>query len=378
MNRISPRPDIAVPSERHVKDGDRSSTASRFAFLVPGDIDRVSGGYAYARALLREWAAAGDTVDLIALPGDFPDPSEASLKETARILGTMPSTMPMLVDGLAYGALPADIIAPVRAPITVLLHHPLGLESGLSDARAKALLATEKAALCHARHVVVTSAHTAREVERLFAVSSEKITVALPGTAKRERGSRRASPPVILSVASITPRKGHADLIAALAEISDLEWTASFIGSKAFDPGYAAEIESAVAAAGLSHRITLTGEVSADALDQAFANASLFALPSHYEGYGMAFAEAMSAGLPIVGCRAGAVPDVVPPDAGFLVEPGDRNALATALRTLLTDTHAARRMGDMAFAHAASLPDWTATSRIVRQAVLTEGAMNDR
>jgi glycosyltransferase involved in cell wall biosynthesis len=83
-------------------------------------------------------------------------------------------------------------------------------------------------------------------------------------------------------------------------------------------------------------------------------------LPSHHEGYGMALAEASARGLPIVSTTGGAIPDTVPPDAGILVPPGDVDALAEALRRLLTDPGARLRLREAGLAARTRLPGWPA------------------
>ena len=114
-----------------------------------------------------------------------------------------------MIDGLAYGALPADVIARVRASIVALVHHPLCLEAGLTKARQDALYILEKDALALARRIIVTSGVTARTLVSDFAVPDGKITIAEPGTdpAPRAEGSSAARSSCSASARSCRARR---------------------------------------------------------------------------------------------------------------------------------------------------------------------------
>ena len=89
-----------------------------------------------------------------------------------------------------------------------------------------------------------------------------------------------------------------------------------------------------------------------------YAAADLFVLPSRFEGYGMAYAEAIAHGLPVVGTTAGAIPDTVPEGAGVLVPPDDVDALAAVLRRLIENPQQRQRLAEGAAAAAAQFPSW--------------------
>ena len=89
-----------------------------------------------------------------------------------------------------------------------------------------------------------------------------------------------------------------------------------------------------------------------------YDDADLFVLPSRFEGYGMAYAEAIAHGVPVVGTRAGAIPDTVPAGAGALVPPDDVDALAVVLRRLIESPAERKRLAAGARAAAAMFPTW--------------------
>lgn len=274
-----------------------------------------------------------------------------------------------MIDGLALGALPAERLAALGRPIVGLVHHPLSHETGLDPVVAARLAASERAALAVATVVVVTSPATARTLVDDFAVSAGKITVALPGTDPQPRapGSGHAPgvPLSILAVGTVIPRKGHDRLVAALGGLADRPWRLTIAGALDRDPTAAAALYAAIERAGIGDRVDLAGAVAPTRLAELYAAADVFALLSAFEGYGMAFAEALAAGLPIVGCDGGAVAETVPPEAGVLVAPGDAEAAAAALARLLDDPGHRRRMAAAARAAGARLPSWPAAAATI-------------
>jgi glycosyltransferase involved in cell wall biosynthesis len=335
-------------------------------FAIPGDITAKTGGYIYDRRIIDLLPEFGWRVHHLVLPGDFPAPSKASLAETERLLAdATPVGALLLIDGLAYGALPADLIARVKRRIVALVHHPLSLEAGISAARVAFFARSERDALGHAIHVVVTSPSTGELLARDFAVSPANITVAEPGTDPAPRARADADPPRLLSVGSVTEHKGHRVLMQALTQITDLPWESRIVGSLDRDAETVNFMRETAARNGLTDRIVFRGALGEAELDEEYAQARLFVLPSYFEGYGMAFTEAMTRGLPVVACAAGAVPKTVPADAGILVRPGDVTALAQALRRLLTNPKELETYAEAAWTHGQTLPRWRDTAERV-------------
>jgi glycosyltransferase involved in cell wall biosynthesis len=255
-------------------------------------------------------------------------------------------------------AIEARALAP-RCRLVALVHHPLALETGLGAGESAVLRTGERAALACARHVITTSPSTAQLLVADYAVPPERLSIVRPGTDRMATQPRVPGPVVdLLAVGSVVPRKGYDILVAALAKISDLAWRLIIAGDRERGAETAGRLDAEIARLGLSGRVTFAGAVAPQRLMQLYAAADLFVLPSRFEGYGMAYAEAIAHGVPVVGTRAGAIPDTVPAGAGVLVPPDDVDALAAVLRALIESPGERQRLAAGARAAATNFPSW--------------------
>jgi glycosyltransferase involved in cell wall biosynthesis len=145
-------------------------------------------------------------------------------------------------------------------------------------------------------------------------------------------------------------------LIAALARLDHLHWRLVIAGDRGRSAETSARLEADIARFGLADRVSLLGAVPSEQLTMLYAAADLFVLASRFEGYGMAYAEAIAHGVPVIGTNAGAIPETVPAGAGVLVPPDDVEALAAALRRLLENPDERERLA--VGARAVRFPSW--------------------
>jgi glycosyltransferase involved in cell wall biosynthesis len=339
-------------------------------FAIPGNIETATGGYAYDRRLLELLPTYGVPVRLLELPASFPAPSPADLAATERRLAASPRDAVLLIDGLAYGALPPDLIRRLERKVVALVHHPLSAETGLSEERRRALHESERAALALARHVVTTSPAMARTLASDYAVPPRKIRVAEPGTDPAARATGTGTPMQLLAVGAVSERKGYGVLVEALILLRALDWRLRIAGALDREPAAVASLKAAIHAASLDDRIALAGTVVPATLDRFYESADIFVMPSLFEGYGMVLAEAMSRGLPIVCTTGGASGETAPDGAALKVPPGDAPALSEAIASLLHSRKLRTRMADASWEAGRKLPTWNETARRVAAALL--------
>lgn len=345
-------------------------------FLIPGDLQTRTGGYGYDRRIIDGLRQAGWRVDVRQLDGSFPLPNDAALAHAETTLAAIPDDAVVLIDGLALGAMPAQVLRhAARLRIVALVHHPLAHETGLDPQTAAHLHASETAALTAVRHVVVTSRRTVAALAE-FSVAPDRISVVEPGT---DRAALAAGSPgnttELLCVASLTPRKGHRVLFEALARLRAHDWRLTCVGSIEREPASVAGLKDALRDLGIEARVVLAGEADGAQIGTFYDRSDVFVLPTFYEGFGMVIAEALARGLPVISTPTGGIAELVTPACGILVPAGDVAGWTDALGRMF-DAATRREFRRGAAARRATLPTWEDACRQMAAALARQGSLH--
>ena len=340
------------------------------ALIVPAPFDGVSGGYAYDRRMVAGLCEAGHTVRVLELEGVFPLADEGARKSVRAAWDSIAHGSRRIIDGLALPAFVGLDDALAARGAVGLIHHPTSLETGFSETDRAALSRAERRLLPKLARVIVTSELTAERLAADFGVDGDRIKVVVPGTDDAPRNSGSGGPACrILSIGTLVPRKGHDLLLRALARLFDLDWQLTIVGSPDRDPVHARELIALAEELGIARRVRFAGEMTGAALDALWHEADLFALATHWEGYGMAIAEALKRGVPVAVSAGGAAGNLVTPQSGVVTPEGDHNNLSKALRRLIFGVELRRAMADAAWQVGQTLPSWPTQVREFAQAL---------
>lgn len=369
--------------------------------VIPGPIDRTTGGTIYDRRMVEAAHAVGDQVTVVSLPGKFPRSlSEVDLQACRTALETVPDRATVCVDGLVLPSLSAELQSfAERCRLVTLIHHPTSLEPGLPASEREALWRAESAVINSAQRIICTSAYTARVLAER-GVSPKTLSVVAPGVdlprpthdsrethprSTHDRGAAHsggggahtqpappgaARPTRMLCVANLMQRKGLDYLIEALGQLRELNWAVTLVGSAEFEPRTAARLRQMVCARELESRVAFVGAQSEPDLDRLYREADIFVFPSLYEGYGMVLTEAAAHGLPIIATDGGAVPDTVAGLGADIVAAGDAEALADAMARFLTDPAHRARLAERSRTGRSRLQSWESVADSFRHRLL--------
>ncbi|MFC8780483.1 glycosyltransferase family 4 protein [Streptomyces nigra] len=341
-------------------------------FVMPGGVDdpaAPSGGNAYDRRVSLDLPGFGWQVHKHAVAGAWPRPEAAARAELARTLREFPDGTVVLLDGLVACGVP-EIVVPEaeRLRLAVLVHLPLGDETGLEPSVAVDLDARERTVLRAVDAVVATSDWAVRRLVSHHGLAPERVHVAAPGADIAPLASGTDGVSRLLCVAAVTPRKGQHRLVEALATVTDLPWRCSLVGGLNHDPEYVDGLRHLIARHGLTDRLVLAGPQAGAELDASYNSADLMVLTSYAETYGMAVTEALARGIPVLATDVGGVPEAVgrAPDGGvpgILVPPENPAAIAAELRGWFGEADVRRRLKAAARGRRAALNGWAGTAR---------------
>jgi len=279
-------------------------------------------------------------------------------------LAGIPDDSFVVVDGLALRDRSELFYAHTgRLRLVALVHLPQGCDPTLAPEQRLGAAATESALLQRFAMVIVTGRVSRAALVR-YGAAANRVVLVEPGADPAAIATGSVDDAVnVLCVATVSATKGHERLIQALARIRHLRWHLTCAGSLTRDIETARRVSRMIAAEGLEDRVTLTGELKEAALDRCYGGADVFALATQFETYGMAVAEALAHGVPVVSTRTGAIEELVGTQAGIVVEPGDDSAFGAALDTVIGDSEFRHRLRAGAIRARARLRTWDDAAR---------------
>ena len=343
----------------------RPEARAEVHFVVPDGIDnpeRPSGGNVYDRRLSDELPGCGWTVHEHPVPGAWPHPDQADRDGLDALLAGVPDDDLVLVDGLIASAAEGLVTTAGRLRVVVLLHMPEATEH------------VEPDVLGAAAGVIATSQWSRDWVITHYGLPSDRVWTAAPGVDPPSLAPGSRSGRNLLAVGPIVPAKGQDLLVAALAECADLDWACTLVGAVDLDRDFVTSLQAIATSSGIEDRLVFAGPLSSAALDELRSESDLMISASRREAYGMAVAEGLAAGLPVIATDVGGHGEAVGQAAdgtlpGMLVATDDLEGLVRGLRAFLTDPDLRANWRQAARSRSLNLPGWPDTARTVAVAL---------
>jgi glycosyltransferase involved in cell wall biosynthesis len=326
---------------------------------------------------LHEFTSATDVLEyVLTLTGCFSEPLTFTLRANT-IMRTRAGDFDVVHDNqsLGYGLL---AMMRRRIPLVATVHHPISRDRKVDLAAASW---RRKLSVARWYSFVPMQARVARRIPVVLAVAgasaadsvadfdldpAQMRVVPLGVDTELFAPTDARVPGRIVAIASADrPLKGVVHLLEALAKLRTEHDVELQLVSN-LEPGGATERR--IAELGLTDAVTVVSGVSDADLASLLASAEIMCVPSLYEGFSLPTVEAMSCGTPVVASRAGALPEVVgTDDAGasecaLLVEPGDSEALAAAMRELIESPETRARLGAAGRRRALERYSWTSVA----------------
>ena len=329
-------------------DPDRPGGRVTVTFLVGAHRPGTSGGDRYNARLIAAGDDAGYDLQVV----------------HRRWYPRLPDADVVVVDSLEAWKTGLPLRRRPRPPTVALVHQvPGGVDGRRPVRRIRAILDVLAYRACDV--LVTTGSVVTDDLRRRGLPGIEQIEPGcdLPAGRARPplRGSRRLG---LLLVGHWLPNKGIVDAVEALSRLPADVATLHLVGRTDLDAAYTAAVRQRIGAHALEDRVTIHGPLDPEHVAALCAAADGFVFPSRVEAYGTVVAEALAAGLPVIGWRAPHLAALVDDGVeGLLVEPGDVDALGRAIARVACDDALRGRLAAGARRRGCSLPRWCATTR---------------
>jgi glycosyltransferase involved in cell wall biosynthesis len=343
------------------------------SLVTLGNPQRLTGGYLYHRRMAELAPRFNARLDFVSFPDlPFPLPLAAGPSVLRRVRRS--GAHVVVLDSIAAEDVSLwSALLRSGPPIVGMLHQPPG---GIDHGAMRATLGTwlDRLAYRHMRRVMVASEALGDELEaaglpraRMLVVPPGRDVATAAGQEIEARQGRRAA---FLCVANWIERKGIHPLLEAFARLPADAATLHLAGDTNADRGYARTVWNRLRKSDLTGRVVVHGPVPRETVAALYRAADVFVLPSTREPYGTVYGEAMAAGLPVVGWRAGNLPHLAEDGReGIIVPPGDIEALARALAMLAGDEELRRALGQAAARRALERPTWEESAALFFEAL---------
>jgi glycosyltransferase involved in cell wall biosynthesis len=331
---------------------------------------RQAGTSRYIEALLQELPKIAEEDEIIAfsgrVPTEWPDKFPPSVHwnqarfptawPPARIVWEQTAGIGLgFRNGLDVMHCPLNIAPLFPGAPTVVTVHDIAFErfpEHYPSGQTRYLSTMTRLSTQRAARVIAVSNATRADLIAIYGIDSNRIDVIHNGIDTEFRSYREAEltgfriendlpEQFLLFVGTLQPRKNLEGLLRAYALIADrIEWPLVVIGGAGW---LYSPIGRLVQRLGLSRRVRFQGYVEPSDLPRWYAAATLFVLPSHYEGFGLPVAEAMASGTPVITSSTSSLPEVAG-DAALLVDPSSPVEIARAMLELAEDCERRREL----------------------------------
>ncbi len=349
----------------------------RIGLLLYGNLGMQSGGFMYDRMMAEHLEKQGDQLEVINLPW-----LPYGLGLGVNLSRALPRRLKdlcidlLLQDELAHPSLfflNRRLKAQLACPFIAIVHHLKCCEAR-PPWQNRLYRRIEEAYLRSVDGFIFNSEDTQKRVFSLTRAEKSAL-VAYPGgdrfspeISEKDISARSFAdtPFRVVFLANITPRKGLHTLVAGVSLLAETAWELLVVGSEEIDDSYVRSVKRQVRKAHLQTQVAFLGHLKDGEAAKVLAGSHLLAVPSSLEGFGIAYLEAMSFGLPVIASNAGGAKEIVDHGTnGFLVDPGDAAAVARCIRDLMNDRDRLNTMSVEALRTFFSRPSWTRTGEAV-------------